>query len=96
MTLRKLGLTIAAVACGLCLQPGIGWSSRLLAPPITGTVTAAPSSGTIEVDQRSYHVRANSTAAAALGSIYVGEVVDIVVDGPPANAEVISIVPHAG
>jgi hypothetical protein len=98
MKLGKLGLTITAVACALCLQPSIGWSSRLLAPPITGTVTAAPSSGTIEIDQHSYHVRAGSAAAAALSSIYVGEIVDIVVDGPPNSnsAEVTSIVQHRG
>jgi hypothetical protein len=98
MKLGKLGLAIAAVACGLCLQPSIGWTSRLLAPMVTGTVTAAPSSGTIEVDQHSYHVRANSAAAAALSSIYVGETVDILMDGPPnsSNVEVISIVQHQG
>jgi hypothetical protein len=98
MKLGKLALTITAVACGMCLQPSIGWSSRHYPPPITGTVTAAPSSGTIEVDQRSYHVRANSAAAAALSSIYIGETVDIVVDGAPnsSNVEVISIVQHKG
>jgi len=98
MKLGKLGLTITAVACGLCLQPSIGWSSRHYPPPITGTVTAAPSSGTIEVDQHSYHVRPNSAAAAALSSIYVGETVDIVVDGTPnsSTAEVVSIVQHTG
>lgn len=97
MKLGNLVVTIAAAACALCLQPSIGWSSRLLAPPITGTVTAT-SSGTIEVDQHTYHVRANSPAAAALKSIYVGESVDIVVDGAPnsSTAEVISIVQHQG
>jgi hypothetical protein len=98
MKLGKLGLAIAAVACGLCLQPSIGWSSRLLPPPITGTVTATPSSGTIEVDYRSYHVRANSAASRALSSIHVGEIVDIVWDGLPnsSNIEVTSIVHHQG
>jgi hypothetical protein len=97
MKLAKLVLTIGAVALGLCLQPNIGWSSRAYAPPITGTVTAAPSSGTIEVDHRSYHIKANSDAAKAIISIYVGETVDMIVDGPPGGAiEVVSIVRHQG
>jgi hypothetical protein len=97
MKLGKLAITVGAVVLGLCLQPTIGWSTRVIAPLITGTVTAAPSSGTIEVDHRSYHVRANSAAAKALTSFYVGETVDMRVDGPPGGAvEVISIVQHQG
>jgi hypothetical protein len=97
MKLAKLKLTIGAVVLGLSLQPNIGWSSRMLDPPITGTVTAAPSSGTIEVDHVSYHVKADSTAAKTLSSIHVGETVDIIVDGPPGGTvEVISIMQHQG
>ena len=95
MKLSKLTLTICAVALGLCLQPSVGWSTRAYAPAITGTVTAAPSSGTIEVDHRSYPVKAGSAAAKALSSLYVGEVVDIVVDGQPGGTvEVIVIMRH--
>jgi hypothetical protein len=97
MKLGKLALTISAVALGLCLQPNIGWSSRAYAPPITGTVTAAPSSGTIEVDHRSYHVKAGSAAAKVLVSLYVGETIDMIVDGPPGSTpEVVIITPHQG
>lgn len=97
MKLGKFSLTICAVALGLFLQPNIGWSTRAYAPPITGTVTASPSSGTIEVDHRSYHVKANSAAAKALSSFYVGEQVDIVLDGPPGGTvEVIIITQHQG
>lgn len=97
MKLSKPTLTISALALGLYLQPNIGWSTRAYAPPITGTVTAVPYSGTIEVDHRSYHVKANSAAARALNSIYVGETIDMVVDGPPGGTvEVISITQHQG
>ena len=95
MKLAKLKLTVGAAALGLSLLPSMGWSTRAYAPAITGTVTASPSSGTIEVDHRSYRIQPNSAAAKALGSIYVGENVDIIVDGPPGGAvEVIIITPH--
>jgi hypothetical protein len=97
MKLGKLALNVGAVALGLYLQPNIGWSTRVYAPVITGTVTAVPYSGTIEVDHRSYRVKANSGAAKALSSFYIGEIVDMVVDGPPGGAvQVISIVQHPG
>ena len=93
----NLKFAISAVALGMCLLPSIGWTTRAFAPPITGTVTASPSSGTIEVDHRSYHVKANSAAAKALSSFYVGETVDIVVDAAPGGAvEVVSIIQHQG
>jgi hypothetical protein len=92
-----LKVSIAAAALGLSLLPSLGWSTRAYPPPITGTVTASPSNGTIEVDHRSYHIQANSAAAKALGSIFVGENVDVIVDGPPGGAvEVIIITPHHG
>lgn len=97
MKLGKLALTVCAVALGLYMQPNIGWSTRAYAPVVTGTVTARPYGGTIEVDHHSYHVKANSSAALALSSFYVGETVDMVVDGPPGGTvEVISIVQHKG
>jgi hypothetical protein len=96
MKQAKLKLT-AAIAAALFLQPNIGWSTRHYAPMTTGTITAAPSSGTIEIDHHTYRVRPNSTAAKALVSLYVGEIVDIVTDGPPGAAvEVIMITQHQG
>lgn len=94
--LAKLKSMIGAFALGLCLQPTVGWSSRAVTAPITGTLTAAPANGSIEVDRRTYHVKANSAAAKALSSFYVGETVDIVLDGPPSALEVISIKQHPG
>jgi hypothetical protein len=92
----KLAVAIAAIALGVCLQPTIGWCTRAYSPVVTGVVTAT-SSGTIEIDHHSYHVKANSAAAKAMISIYVGETVEVLMDGPPNGAvEVISITPHAG
>ncbi len=98
MKLAKLSYVSSAIVLGMFLVPNASWSSRAYGPMITGTVTAASSSGTLEVDHRSYHVKPNSSAAKVLSSLYVGETVDMVVDGPGngAEVEVVSIVPHAG
>jgi hypothetical protein len=99
MKLGKLSITAGAVlALGLCFQPNVGWSSIALGPMITGEVTAAPTSGTIEISHRAYKVKPNSAADKALRSVYVGETVDAVFDGPSSNssAEIVSIVQHTG
>jgi hypothetical protein len=97
MKLRKLKFAISAVALGLCLQANFSWGSRALSPVITGTVTAVPIGGSIEVDHRSYAIKPNSAAAKILSSFYLGEQVDIVVDGPPnGTLQVISIAQHQG
>lgn len=97
MKMGKLALAIGAVALGICLQPNIGWSTRAYAPAVTGTVTATPSSTSIEVDHRSYPIKANSAAAKDLTSVYVGETVDMILDGPPGTTpEVIMISQHQG
>lgn len=93
----KLSLAVTAIAMGLLFQPTVSWSTRAYDPVVTGTVTASPSSSTIEVDHHGYHVKANSAAAKAMISIYVGEMVDMVMDGPPnGTSEVISIMRHSG
>jgi hypothetical protein len=98
MKLRKLGFAAGVVALGLCLQPNVGWSTRLLGPVLTGEVTAVPASGTIEISHRAYRVKPNSAADKALRNFYVGETVDVVFDAPLSNssAEIVSIVQHTG
>lgn len=100
MKSSKLKFAIAAGALGLLLQPVISWSSRAYAAAVSGTITAQPSStsGTIEIDRKLYHVKPNTSAAKLLTSLYIGEVVDVILDGPPngASQEVVSIQKHAG
>ena len=97
MKLSKLAIALAAIALGVCLQPTIGWSTRHYSQVVSGTVTAAPSSSTIEVDHHSYQIKKNSAASKAYQTIYAGETVDVVMDGPPGGTtEVISIMKHPG
>jgi hypothetical protein len=97
MKLGKSTLAVAAIALGLCLQPTISWSSRHYSQVVTGTVTAPLSSSTVEVDHVSHAIRKNSAASKAYLTIFSGERVDVVMDGPPnSTAEVITIIKHPG
>jgi hypothetical protein len=100
MKKSKLSFACGALALGLSLQPGTSWSSRAYTAALSGTITAQPSSssGTLEIDRKVYHVKANTAAAKLLSSLYVGEVIDVILDGPPngVSKEVISIQKHAG
>jgi hypothetical protein len=97
MKLGKLGLVAGAFVLAICLKPNVGWSTRAYAAVITGEVTAAPQSSEIEIAHHLYHVRANSAAAKALSSFYVGQTVDAVLDGPPGGTanEIVSLTIHA-
>jgi hypothetical protein len=96
MKLAKLSLVVGAFALAICLKPSVGWSSRPYAGMVTGQVTAMPGNGQIEIAHQLYHIRANSTAAKALSSMYVGENVDAVLDGPVGGAtpEVVVLTVH--
>jgi hypothetical protein len=82
MKLAKLTLVVSAFALAICLKPSVGWSSRPYSAQVTGQVTAMPGNGEIEIAHQMYHVKANSAAAKALSSIYVGQNVSAVLDSP--------------
>ena len=85
MKLAKLSLVVAAFALAICLKPSVGWSSRPYSGQVAGQVTAMPGNGQIEIANQMYHVRANSAAAKALSSIYIGENVSAVLDAPAGS-----------
>ena len=64
---------------------------------VTGEVTATPVSGTIEVEHKSYQVKPHSLADKILRQIKFGQIVDLVLDGPPdsGKSQVVAINPHA-
>jgi hypothetical protein len=97
MKLGKLGLAASAFALTICLAPNVGWSTRAYAGVVSGEVTAAPQSNEIEIAHHLYHVKANSPAAKALSSFYVGQTVDAILDGPPGGTttEIVHLMIHA-
>ena len=96
MKLAKLSLVVGAFALAVCLKPTVGWSTRAYAAMVTGQVTATPGNGAIEIAHHLYHVMVGSSAAKALGNMYVGENVDAVLDGPPGstNPEIVTLTIH--
>jgi hypothetical protein len=96
MKLAKLGLVVSAFALAISLAPNVGWSTRAYASGITGEVTATPQNGEIEIAHHLYHVKADSAAAKALSSIYVGQNVDAVLDGSAdgTTTEVVILTVH--
>jgi hypothetical protein len=102
MKLAKLSLVVSAFALAICLKPGVSWSARPYSATVTGVVTATPGNGEIEIAHQLYHVRANTAAAKALSSIYIGENVDAVLDAPAgatagsASPEVVILTVHTG
>jgi hypothetical protein len=94
----KQSCLMAAFALALALGPTAGWTSRVFTDLVTGEITATPLSGKIEVDHRSYPVKAGSLADQALHGFSEGQRVDLVLDAPPTDksAQVIKIKLHEG
>jgi hypothetical protein len=97
MKLRKLWMTVAALALACSFRPDSGWASRAYNDLVTGEVTATPISGQIEVDHKTYQIKPNSLADQVFRHFTPGQVVDLVLDAPPGNknAMVVSITAHA-
>jgi hypothetical protein len=89
---------LAALTLALCVLPNVSWSTHMVGDLVSGTVTAAPASGEIEVSHRTYHIKANSPADKAWRNFSAGQVVDVVLDGPAnsVKSEVVSIMVHSG
>jgi hypothetical protein len=98
MKLVKIGFAIAALAVVLNSRPDVAWATRVFTDLVTGEITAAPMRDQIEVDHRTYHIQAGSLAEQAASSLYVGQIVDLVLDSPATTgtALVMTITKHAG
>jgi hypothetical protein len=98
LKLGKFAPILAALTLALCVLPSVGWGTHMVGELVSGTITAAPVSGEIEVSHRTYHVKANTPAEKALRNFSAGQIVDVVLDGPASSAksEVVSIMAHSG
>lgn len=96
MKLGKLWLISGACTIALSVYCNASWATRAIGALVTGEITASPSSSQIEVAHQVYHIQANSPAAKAARSFYLGQVVDLVLDRPGINRapEVVSIAAH--
>jgi hypothetical protein len=76
-----LSLVPTALVLILGLTPDPASSSRVIAAPIVGQITASPSSTEIEVDHHPYHIKAHSPAEKTSPTLNVGQRVSLILDG---------------
>jgi hypothetical protein len=91
--LNQLKIALASGTLALCMLPNVGWSTRMLAAPVVGQITALPGGHEIEVANHTYHVKQGSAAEKAMVNLSIGQQVHLFLDGPadPSKAEVIGI-----
>jgi hypothetical protein len=94
-SMSKLKIAFASGALALCMLPSVGWSTRLLAAPVQGQITALPGGHEIEVANHLYHVKQGSAAEKTMVHLSVGQQVHLMLDNSaadPAKAEVVAVV----
>ncbi len=64
--MSKLKIALASGTLALCMLPNVGWSTRLVAAPVAGQITALPGGHEIEVANHMYHVKQGSAAEKAM------------------------------
>lgn len=98
MKLGKLSLITATAAVVFCLQSASVWAIRPVGATVTGQITASPSPSQIEIAHHLYRIEANSPAAKAARSFFLGQTVDAILSNPGTNSspQVVSLVLHQG
>lgn len=76
--------SMLAVANVVSIAPAV--AIVVVAPQVTGRVTAIPSSTVIVVDGHQYLVAANSPAFKTLQTVHVGDSVGLMLDGPAKSS----------
>lgn len=96
MNRRKASFLSGTALLALCIGGGAAWGTILIAPDLTGTVTAVSGADAVTIDGHQYFIKPGSPAAAALGTITQGQLVDVYLDGPAASSasQIVSITPH--
>jgi hypothetical protein len=91
--MSTLKIALASATLALCMLPNVGWSTRPLAAPVAGQVTALPGGHEIEVANHTYRIKPGSAAEKSMVHLSVGQPVHLLIDssGDPSKGEVIAI-----
>jgi|SRR5271155_5745243 len=92
---RQITLTLAALGLALCAPAA--FSSRPAPYLVTGTLTSIDA-GQITVNGTTYSVQPSGPGLSELQQLHVGQLVDLILSGPPTAAatQVVVIHPHVG
>jgi hypothetical protein len=82
--LRNAGLAAVLIAAAAFAGPAL--AARIIAPQVTGHVTAIVGSSSISVDGHQYLIGAGTMAAKNVGTIHLGDVVGLVLNGPATSS----------
>jgi hypothetical protein len=92
-SVSKLKIALASGMLALCILPSVGWSTRPVAAPVAGQITALPGGHEIEVANHMYHIKQGSAAEKAMDNLSIGQPVHLLLDpaADPSKAEVVAI-----
>jgi hypothetical protein len=91
-----LGATLFTMAMGL--GEGTALGNQVPGVLVSGHIMAITGTEWIKVDGKNYRIRSGSPAAAAVGKMAPGQMVDLVLSGPATASlsEVTNVVLHSG
>jgi hypothetical protein len=98
MNARSIVFTAAAAIAGLWLMVAPVSANRVIGVTVTGQITAVHGDSEIVVQGKTYRIKPGSPAYNVLKTLTPGQLVDLLLDGPPGNSAsaVIAIAKHMG
>jgi hypothetical protein len=95
---RKTFIALAAAAMAAVLGAGSAQANQIPGVLISGHITSITGSEWIKIDGKNYRIKSGSPAAAAVGKLTPGQMVDIQLNGPAntSMSEVINVLTHSG
>jgi hypothetical protein len=98
MKARNTVLTVVAAIAGLWLMAAPVSANRVIGVTVTGQITAVHGDSAIVVQGTTYRIKPGSPAYNVLKTLTPGQLVDLLLDGPPGNSatSVVAIATHQG
>jgi hypothetical protein len=95
---RKTFIVTVGIAVVAIVSLGSALANQMAGTQITGHITAISGSEWIKIDAQNLRIRSGSQAAKAVQKMAPGQMVDVVLTGPPtaAASEVFSVTLHSG